>query len=106
MTLAATKVDNDGLPVLGSMMWCTGRARIRAVTRRVQPRASDAPRRIGALELDARTRRVHLAGHEIDLTPKGFDLLAVLMEEPGIVQSPSSGRGGVGVRLVRTQPHR
>ena len=62
-------------------------ARIRAVTRRVQPRSDDRPRRAGPLELDPRTRRVHLAGREIELTPKEFDLLAVLMEEPGVVVS-------------------
>jgi two-component system response regulator RegX3 len=62
-------------------------ARIRAVTRRVQPRSDDRARRAGPLELDPRTRRVRLDGDEIDLTPKEFDLLAVLMEEPGVVVS-------------------
>lgn len=62
-------------------------ARIRAVTRRVQPRTDNGQRRVGSLELDARTRRVHLDGREVELTPKEFDLLAALMEEPGVVVS-------------------
>ncbi len=62
-------------------------ARIRAVTRRVQPRVENGQRRVGPLTLDPRTRRVHLDGREIELTPKEFDLLAALMEEPGVVVS-------------------
>ncbi|HSJ45854.1 MAG TPA: response regulator transcription factor [Euzebyales bacterium] len=63
-------------------------ARIRAVTRRVQPRADEGKRRIaGPLHLDPRTRRVHLDGREIELTPKEFDVLAMLMDEPGVVVS-------------------
>jgi DNA-binding response OmpR family regulator len=62
-------------------------ARIHAVTRRHQPRRDDRPRRVAGLELDARTRRVRLDGRELDLTPKEFDLLAALMDEPGVVVS-------------------
>jgi two-component system, OmpR family, response regulator RegX3 len=63
-------------------------ARIRAVTRRVHPRADDGQRRVvGTLQLDARTRRVQLDGREIELTPKEFDVLATLMDEPGVVVS-------------------
>ena len=61
-------------------------ARIRAVTRRVQPRTDDAaPREIGALLVDRRTHRVAIGDEEIALTPKEFDLLALLAEEPGAV---------------------
>ena len=33
--------------------------------------------------VDRRSRRVRLAGAEVDLTPKEFDLLALLADEPG-----------------------
>jgi DNA-binding response OmpR family regulator len=45
--------------------------------------------RIGALELDVRGRRARLDGRELDLTPKEFDLLALLAREPGAVVSRS-----------------
>ena len=63
-------------------------ARIRAVRRRTA--GSDTGRRgsatattIGSLVIDHRTRRVSLDGNEINLTPKEFDLLARLAEDPG-----------------------
>ena len=61
------------------------RARIRAVQRRAQPRAeaSAAPMVTTRLEIDRRTRRVALDGHELQLTPKEFDLLAYLATDPG-----------------------
>jgi DNA-binding response OmpR family regulator len=58
-------------------------ARIRAVLRRAQPAA--APEEHGRLRIDRRGRRVHLDGTELVLTPKEFDLLAYLAEEPGAV---------------------
>lgn len=59
-------------------------ARIRAIARRrrVEPELTT-----GALIVDRNTRKVHLAGRDIDLTAKEFDLLAVLAEEPGRVFS-------------------
>jgi two-component system, OmpR family, response regulator RegX3 len=61
-------------------------ARIRAVTRRLEHRVVEAaPIRVGDLEIDARTRRVTLGGEEIPLTPKEFDLLALLADDPGAV---------------------
>lgn len=66
-------------------------ARIRAVRRRADTAAgSSAPEqasvhRVGPLSVDRRTRRVRLDGAEIHLTPKEFDLLATLAEEPGAV---------------------
>jgi DNA-binding response OmpR family regulator len=61
-------------------------ARIRAVTRRAQPRVDDLPRAtVGALVVDRRTRRVVVADDELALTPKEFDLLALLASEPGTV---------------------
>lgn len=66
-------------------------ARIRAVSRRRPADTNDeADRRadeVGPLRLDRRTRRVLLDGHEVALTPKEFDLLAVLIQEPGTVVS-------------------
>jgi two-component system response regulator RegX3 len=66
-------------------------ARIRAVLRRAQPRASDpaatTPLRVGGLEIDRRTRRVTIDAEEVLLTPKEFDLLAYLATDPGAVFS-------------------
>jgi DNA-binding response OmpR family regulator len=61
-------------------------ARIRAVTRRVQPRAEEPERAVvGVLVVDRRTHRVTRADEEVALTPKEFDLLALLASEPGTV---------------------
>lgn len=66
-------------------------ARIRAVLRRVHPKAVDAsasaPLKVGDLEIDRRTRRVGIDGRELALTPKEFDLLAFLATDPGAVFS-------------------
>ena len=61
-------------------------ARVRAVTRRTNlPREGEAPQRLGSLEIDRRTRRVTMRGHEVTLAPKEFDLIALLGEDPGAV---------------------
>ena len=61
-------------------------ARIRAVTRRTAAAADlGRPQQVGALEVDRRTRRVRVGGAEVALTPKEFDLLSCLSEEPGTV---------------------
>ena len=63
-------------------------ARIRAVMRRRQPRPDDhIPLRVGALTVDKRTRRVTLGDDELALTPKEFDILALLADDPGAVHS-------------------
>jgi DNA-binding response OmpR family regulator len=61
-------------------------ARIRAVTRRTHG-AGTRPVVTGGgrLEVDERTRRAHLDGHELELTPKEFDLLARLDADRGAV---------------------
>ncbi|GHH53895.1 response regulator transcription factor [Lentzea cavernae] len=59
-------------------------ARMRAVLRRVQP-AQAEPEAHGRVRIDRRGRRVHLDGGEVELTPKEFDLLAFLAEDPGAV---------------------
>jgi DNA-binding response OmpR family regulator len=59
-------------------------ARIRAVSRRTtSPSTAAALQQIGELEIDRRTHRVLLGGAEIALTPKEFDLLALLAIDPG-----------------------
>jgi DNA-binding response OmpR family regulator len=67
-------------------------ARIRAVMRRVSPTAESrlAPITAGALEIDVRTHRVAVDGRPVDLTPKEFDLLLMLAEDPGAVQTRSA----------------
>ena len=62
-------------------------ARIRAVTRRSQTRADDDERRasLGPLTVDRKTHRVTLDGEELALTPKEFDVLALLASDPGAV---------------------
>ena len=62
-------------------------ARIRAVMRRTSERPAPRSSRIGPLELDVRGRRARVDGRELDLTPKEFDLLALLAREPGAVVS-------------------
>ncbi|WP_093774289.1 response regulator transcription factor [Streptomyces sp. yr375] len=72
-------------------------ARIRAVMRRVQPRAADesatgqaaggSDRYGSRLTIDRKAARVHVAGEEVALAPKEYDLLAFLTEEPGALMS-------------------
>ncbi|MGC0344151.1 two-component system response regulator RegX3 [Streptomyces sp. SLBN-8D4] len=81
-------------------------ARIRAVTRRTgtqqalptaaqaqAPAATPASvpaaaaQQLGRLEIDRRTRQVRLQGREIALSPREFDLLAYLADDPGAVHS-------------------
>jgi DNA-binding response OmpR family regulator len=58
-------------------------ARIRAHTRRLESAGPAGRLVVGDLELDQAARRVWLAGRELDLRPKEFDLLALLMAEAG-----------------------
>jgi DNA-binding response OmpR family regulator len=63
-------------------------ARIRAVSRRTL--ATDAEpaqtqRRFGALMIDSRAQRVVLGDSDVYLTPKEFDLLIYLSQDPGAV---------------------
>ena len=60
-------------------------ARIRAVMRRVRPGGEVL--RHGPLAVDVRTRKVSVAGREIALTPKEFDILECLAVDPGRVVS-------------------
>jgi DNA-binding response OmpR family regulator len=58
-------------------------ARIRAVLRRMQQGAEVL--RHGPLTVDLRTRKVSVAGQDVALTPKEFDILACLATDPGRV---------------------
>ncbi|HET7487807.1 MAG TPA: response regulator transcription factor [Acidimicrobiales bacterium] len=65
-------------------------ARIRAVRRRTAAPPVDgspaaAVQELGALAIDRRARRARLGGDEVHLTPKEFDLLAALADDPGAV---------------------
>jgi two-component system response regulator RegX3 len=64
-------------------------ARIRAVLRRAAPDRATQPERatVGELTIDQATRSATLAGDELGLTRKEFDLLARLAREPGMVVS-------------------
>ena len=61
-------------------------ARIRAVTRRTDaaPEAGDGLV-VGRLAVDVPARLARLEGRELDLTPREFDLLALLASRPGVV---------------------
>jgi two-component system, OmpR family, response regulator RegX3 len=59
-------------------------ARIRAVMRRTTSHPQDDGQlHVGALVVDARARRAHLAERELELTPKEFDLLTALASDAG-----------------------
>jgi DNA-binding response OmpR family regulator len=62
-------------------------ARVEALGRRAAtPEASDLLK-VGDLHLDVHRRRVMRAGEDIPLSPREFELLQVLMAEPGRVFS-------------------
>jgi two-component system response regulator RegX3 len=62
-------------------------ARIKAVTRRRTPRERSEVTvlALGALTIDRRTRRVTVDGVDVDLTPKEYDLVSLLAQDPGAV---------------------
>ena len=65
-------------------------ARIRAVTRRAARRSEPAAgglQRLGPVEIDRRTHRVTVAGREVALTPKEYDLLEFLASDPGAMRT-------------------
>jgi two-component system, OmpR family, response regulator RegX3 len=61
-------------------------ARIRAVRRRANGQTGH-PAALGDLVVDRRTRRATVEGRALSLTPKEFDLLALLADDPGAVCS-------------------
>lgn len=62
-------------------------ARIKAVYRRTssQPDTPAGTQEIGPISIDRRQQKVHVNGQEVYLTPKEFDLLAYLANDPGAV---------------------
>jgi DNA-binding response OmpR family regulator len=73
-------------------------ARLRAVTRRISMDTSTSTQStvedvdnptitVGPLNIDRRTHRVLLSGSELTVTPKEFDLLVFLAEDPGAVRT-------------------
>jgi len=60
-------------------------ARVRAVLRRRQDTTEANRMTVGALAIDVRARTATLAGDSLDLSPKEFDLLKVLVERVGEV---------------------
>ncbi|MEH3054470.1 MAG: response regulator transcription factor [Patulibacter minatonensis] len=84
-------------------------ARIRVLLRRIDRRpAAPAGRvEVGVLALDPVSRRVHVRGAEVHLTPTEFDLLALLAARPGAVHGREQllaeirgWRDGAGTRTV------
>jgi two-component system response regulator MprA len=62
-------------------------ARCRALLRRSQPTGASTQLRVGDLTLNSLTREVHRGDRAIELTKTEFDLLELLMQQPGIVVS-------------------
>lgn len=63
-------------------------ARIGAVTRRsAAPVVPRSVQELGMLRIDRDGRRVQVGAEELELTPKEFDLLAMLAERPGAVRT-------------------
>jgi DNA-binding response OmpR family regulator len=62
-------------------------ARVKAILRRSRtaPRTDEAPVHLGDLEIDPPRRVVRVAGEEVEMRAKEFDLLLALAKEPGIV---------------------
>lgn len=58
------------------------RARVRALLRRAEGRTRTSVIRVGELEIDPVSRRVHLAGALVDLSQKEYLLLQVLASDP------------------------
>ena len=60
--------------------------RVESVLRRAAPRSRDAVvLSDGDLSVDTAARRAELAGHELSLTNREYDLLAFLLARPGVV---------------------
>jgi two-component system phosphate regulon response regulator PhoB len=70
-------------------------ARVRAMLRRAKPETVASVLKVGDIELDRESHRVHRAGREIRLGPTEFRLLEFLMQSPGRVFSRSQLLDGV-----------
>ena len=84
-------------------------ARVRAVLNRTMPRAetSSATMTFGDLTIDTASHTVRVAGEDVALTPKEFDLLVFLASNKGIALSREKIlQKGMELRLLRRRPHR
>ena len=84
-------------------------ARVRAVLNRTMPRAetSSATMTFGDLTIDTASHTVRVAGEDVALTPKEFDLLVFLASNKGIALSREKDPAeGLELRLLRRGPHR
>ena len=79
-------------------------ARVRAVSRRRAGSRTtiERPQRVGALEIDRRTRRVRVDGSEVVASAEGVRSARAARRGPGRGRQPSADHGrGVGPALVR-----
>ncbi len=62
-------------------------ARVKAILRRSDPKPTrqSKPIQIGDIQIDPAGREVRIAGDEVDLRTKEFDLLLALVDNPGVV---------------------
>lgn len=70
-------------------------ARVKAMLRRAKPETIASVLKVGDIELDRESHRVHRASREIRLGPTEFRLLEFLMQSPGRVFSRSQLLDGV-----------
>jgi DNA-binding response OmpR family regulator len=62
-------------------------ARVKAILRRSEPSQRDPILTLGDIVVDLQGREVSVGGEPVELTAKEFELLACLLENPGIVLS-------------------
>jgi two-component system, OmpR family, response regulator len=62
-------------------------ARVKAILRRAEPTPTEPILTLGDIVVDMQGREVSVGGEAVELTAKEFDLLACLLENPGIVLS-------------------
>ncbi|MDJ0612406.1 MAG: phosphate regulon transcriptional regulator PhoB [Rhizobiaceae bacterium] len=70
-------------------------ARVKAMLRRANPEKISSLLKVGDLEMDRETRRVHRNGREVKLGPTEYKLLEFLMSSPGRVFSREQLLDGV-----------
>ena len=84
-------------------------ARIRAVSRRAEAApaaADDGGLAVGRLEVNVPGRLAWLEGRELDLTPREFDLLALLASRPGWWWSARRSSASCGAGSGTARPRR
>lgn len=60
-------------------------ARVRAVLRRASPPAESAALHCGSIDMDLEAHRVTAGGQSVELTLKEFEVLRLLLSQPGVV---------------------